>query len=99
MSFKEILEKKLKRVLQNLNETNIEELDVWLGFLPGCDYQGIRAGQYALTEPPSNQRVMVIGFSTNYVKESGIDKAKKNELEDVTLTMKYTPKSKAICMF
>jgi hypothetical protein len=43
-SFSSIVQQKFKYVLNNLQTTNIEEVDVWLGFLPGCDYLGVRAG-------------------------------------------------------
>lgn len=79
----------MKKVLENLNEINIEEVDAWLGFLPGCDYQGLRAGQWVLTAPPSNQRVLLLGFSTNYIKDSNVDKAKKDDLQKIAMTMKF----------
>jgi hypothetical protein len=48
-NFKPILEKKIKNVLENVNELNFEEVDAWLSFLPSCDYKGLRAGQWVLT--------------------------------------------------
>ena len=44
----------MTNVLSKLTETNLEEVDAWLGFLPGCDYHGLVPGQWVLTAPPSN---------------------------------------------
>jgi 4-hydroxyphenylpyruvate dioxygenase-like putative hemolysin len=74
-------------------------VDAWLGFLPGCDYMGLRAGQWVLTPAPSNQRVQIIGFSNNYIKDEQVDAAKKPAIEMMGLTMKFQVKSKAICMY
>jgi hypothetical protein len=46
-----------------------------------------------------NQRVTIIGFSSNYIKENKFDKAKKEELEKMALTMKYVKDTKAVCLF
>jgi len=44
VNFRVILESKVKVVLKTMSELNIQEVDAWLGFLPGCDYLGLRAG-------------------------------------------------------
>ena len=51
-SFKDILMAKLRKVLLSMDTLDLEELDLWLGVMPGCDYHGIRAGQQAITQPP-----------------------------------------------
>jgi hypothetical protein len=51
-SFKDILMAKLRDVLLSMETLDLEEVDLWLGFMPGCDFRGIRAGQQAITEPP-----------------------------------------------
>ena len=89
VNFRDILESKIKTVLKQMGELNIQEVDAWLGFLPGCDYMGLRAGQWVLTQPPSNQRVMIIGFSNNYIKDAQVDNAKKPDIEKIGMTMKF----------
>jgi hypothetical protein len=69
-NFKPILEVSMKNVLSSVNELNLEEVDAWLSFLPSCDYKGLRPGQWVVTEPPSNQKVMLMGFSTNYIRDA-----------------------------
>jgi 4-hydroxyphenylpyruvate dioxygenase-like putative hemolysin len=60
---------------------------------------GLRAGQWVLTPAPSNQRVQIIGFTNNYIKDEQVDAAKKPAIETTGLTMKFQTKSKAICMY
>lgn len=53
----------------------------------------------ALTAPPSNQKVMILGFSTTYIKESKIEKSKTEDIKKIALSMKYQSKTKVICLF
>lgn len=80
-----------------IQETSLEELDLWLNFMPGCDFFTVRAGQQALTK--NNQRVTVLGFSTNYIDQSKIQTSQKKDLQEIKLTMKYQEKSKVVCLF
>jgi hypothetical protein len=68
----------MKEVISKIQDTNLEELDVWLGFLPGCDYLGLRSGQKAITS--KNQHVTILGFSSTYIKDQRVEKASKNEI-------------------
>lgn len=87
--FKPILEANMKRVLAKVNDLNFEEVDTWLSFLPSCDYKGLRAGQWVLTQPPSNQKVLVLGFSSNYIRDAQFDLSKKEDIQKMSLTMKF----------
>ena len=79
----------MKRVLAKVNDINFEEVDAWLSFLPSCDYKGLRAGQWVLTQPPSNQKVILLGYSNNYIRDSQFDLAKKEDFEKISLSMKF----------
>ena len=40
-----------------------------------------------------------MGFSKNYIRDAQLDSKNKDDIEKMSLTMKFQEKSKAICMF
>lgn len=47
----------------------------------------------------SQQKVIILGFSTNYISDERVNAAKKEDLEKMALTMKFQEKSKVVCLF
>ena len=54
-------------ILRNLDTLNIEEIDLWLSFIPGGNFNSLRAGQYALTK--DNQKVIILGYTEKWRPE------------------------------
>ncbi|CDW73494.1 UNKNOWN [Stylonychia lemnae] len=88
---------KVTFVLNNLDNLHLEEIDLWLGFLPGCGFYGLRAGQQVVQS--NGQVLTLLGFSKNYPSNGQLDNSSKDQLKDLKLTMKFVERSKCVCLF
>lgn len=77
--------RKLIEVIEKIRDINIEELDIWLSIIPGCDINGLRTGQYALTK--ENQKVMILGFSDSWRPETALGSIKDSDFKNINISM------------